>query len=187
MPDPYPRYEVSIAASEAERLLAYRLRHEVFIEEGGDHRYEQPGRLHQDRDDGPGSELLLARTGDGELVGTARLRLLRDGPFIGHELYAFDVLAREAGTPLDEVLPQVIRLDRVALLPGSRGQGLLARMQEFWDARARIRNFRIMVGLISVDNHRSRRAFARIGWREYPHVATGYGRTVQFIWRDLRT
>ena len=187
MPNQDPTYEISVAASDEERLLAYRIRHEVFVEEGGDTRYEKPGRLHQDRDDGPGSELVLAFSSDGEAAGTSRLTLLRNGPFIGHELYGFDVLAKEVGARPEQVLPQIIRLDRVALRPGCRGSGLLRQMQDFCDERAQMHRCQIMVGLISVDNLRSRRAFAKIGWREYPHVATGYGQTMQFIWRDLRS
>src|SRR5690606_3205139 len=121
--------------------------------------------------------------GKGGVVGSFRLTLMRDWPFIGHEVYGFETLASIVSfTSTDSVA----RVDRCVIAKTHRGSGLLRMLQNFTEAAASSMGVEILVGVPGFGNPRSRAAFSKVGWLEYPVVAAYRNFTAQLIYKDIR-
>lgn len=179
-------YRVSIAESQDELNAVYRLRYQVFFEEGGDSRYADHQKKHwSDEDDGPKSTVVAAWTRDGEAVATMRLTCLKDHEFIGHSVFRFDLLAELLNLTEANLRKYVARADRGAVRADHRSKGLVKLCQELIEQLALSKSCDVLVGVPGVDNVRARRAYTKTGWVEYPVQATFRGFTGQLIYKQI--
>ena len=179
-------YRIAIAKHPEELDAVYRLRYQVFFEEGGDDRYADHELKHwRDEDDGPESTVVAAWAKEGTAVATTRLTCLKHRKFIGHSVFRFDLLADQLQRTEAELLDSVARADRGAVMASHRGKGLARLCQNAIEEIAMSYRCDILVAAQGVDNIRARRAYAKAGWCEYPVIATFRGFTGQLIYKRL--
>ena len=179
---------VRLSTTPAEIEMALKLRYEVFFLEGGDARYADHERqIWSDRDDGPQSHLLIAVDDSENVIGTVRLTILRDWQFIALEAYELDVLASHVGVALEELLPRIARLDRGAIALAYRGMGIMPLLQQRAEEVSLRHNCDVFIGSPGVENSRARRAYEKLGWKDYPVIGTYGGFTAQAIFKLLQT
>jgi putative hemolysin len=145
-----PRFALRLAASEADLRAAQRLRHRVFVEEGGARGGAEScaaAGLEADRYDPFCDHLLLYDTlGGGEPVGTTRVMGLAGavaaGGFATEE--EFDIARlRASGRRLMEV-------GRTCLLPEHRGGAAMHRLWQGLAAIVEARRVEVLIGLASL-------------------------------------
>ncbi len=116
--------EISFAITEAQRQAVYRLRYEQYCEAQGLllERADYESRTLYEEDDAH-ARLMIASQ-DGELLGTMRIQMGRDGPFGSEMEQTFEMAS----------FTDVLRLDQLAvgsrfiLHPDVRGTTLMVRM-----------------------------------------------------------
>lgn len=180
------RYVVP-ALTDEELLGALRLRYDVFAMEQGDTRYaDQRRKVHEDDDDRAGRALTFnVRTRLGVLAGSARMTLLRDHAFIAHDVFDWERLASVLRTDTRSLLTRVARLDRVCIAREFRGTGVLKQLVDEIVAAAVSRGATVMVGIVGVENDRSKRAFEKLGWRTYGVIGSARGVRCEHIYLDI--
>jgi hypothetical protein len=179
-------YHIAIAKSPEELASVYRLRYDVFFEEGRDERYADHDLKHwSDEDDCPDATVVAVWTTDGEAVATIRVTCLKHRDFIGHSVFRFDLLADIVNLSEEKLRNRVAKADRGAVRAGHRGKGLVQLCQDMIEKVALSHGCDILVGVPGIGNSRSRRAFEKVGWKEYPVQATFRGFTGQLIYKKL--
>lgn len=169
------------------RMSAYRLRHEVFSREMGDHRYADHERqIWTDCDDGPQSKVIVVINDENEVVGTIRHTRLNDWEIIGKDAYGLTILAEILGLNVKDLESRSSRIDRAAIAMNWRGKSIVRHLQEACERLAKSLGSDILIGIPGIENARSRKAYEKLGWLEYPVVGTHGGFTAQMIYKDLR-
>lgn len=175
-----------LATTPEEVAAALRLRYEVFYVEGGDARYaDHERRVWTDRDDGPQSHLIIAVDDANTVIGTARVTVLRDWEFIGHDAYGFDFLAKHLGVTIEALWPRLARLDRGAVDNRLRGTGISALLQNVVEGVALENHCDLLVGILKVGNLRGIRAYSKLGFTVLPHVRTHAGFAGHLVFKLL--
>ncbi len=177
---------IDLARSEAERILAYRLRYDCFATELGDERYANHGeRVFVDALDGSGGETFVARTQDGGVVGTVRLALRASGNFPSDDLYRWDQLARVTGEATARLLERTVLISRGATAPSWRRLGIMRALMEAAELRAIALGMRYAVAVISdLHGHSGEPWVKTMGYQPY---STGDHRAHRFalVVKDL--
>lgn len=106
--------QVKYAETEAERNEAYRLRHEIYIEELGDNKVPSDGLMTDVIDD---QARILMAFDDDKLVGTLRISWGGDGP-LAAKLYKYFKLSRFSSVVVED---HIIVFDRFVVKPQCRG------------------------------------------------------------------
>jgi len=177
-------YRISVAKTQEELEAVYRLRYQVFFEEGADGRYANHVLKHwRDEDDCPESSVVAAWTQDGQAVATMRLTCLKHRDFIGHSVFRFDLLAEILNRTEIDLRTSVARADRGVVRADHRSKGLVKLCQEVIERTAIGYNCDVLVGVPGISNERSGRAFEKVGWKEYPVQATFRGFSGQLIYK----
>jgi len=163
--------EIKAATSSALVEAACRLRYDVFVEEMGDRRYANDDRrLHVDSFDHPGDNIYVAIDCQ-KVVGTLRLIVCQDGPYIQEELCGYPELAAILGIQQEQLLLHAGFTTRCAVAMSHRGQGLFSLLQDHLEIDARRRNLRYIISVVAEHNDPSYALFTKRGFFKY-HQAT---------------
>jgi hypothetical protein len=179
-------YRIFVATTKDELEAAYRLRYEVFYEEGGDARYANHELRHwRDEDDGEFSKTLICQGVDGVPLGTVRLTWLRDHNFIASDVYDFGLLSSLVKIEELELKKNLARFDRAVVALSKR------RSRVFFDLfncvlRLAIENSTwILVGAANADSATQHQLWKKLGWKPYSEAESRNFRATAF-YLDLR-
>ncbi len=137
-------FRIGFAETEAEVLLAQRLRYDVFFLEEGDERYaDHAVKTFGDERDRR-SRIVVALDDGGVCAATLRLSLRRDGPFIGDHGYPYSKVCARYGA--DQA--SIAVAERAVVWKERRGIGLFVRVFRFAESWLVRQGVRVCVGVV---------------------------------------
>ena len=122
--------EITLASTEKQRQAAYRLRYSAFEDQMVDSAYLDHARreFRDSFDESPTTPLWVAEANGTGVVGTLRAVYRSQGPYANDAGYNWALVSRLSGVPLETIHAQTAVLDRGAVHPDFRRQGLLHRL-----------------------------------------------------------
>jgi predicted GNAT family N-acyltransferase len=157
--------KVKLANSQKEYSAAYHIRYECLCKELGDDSYaSHTKKTLKDKDDHQqNSRVFVAYIGD-KIVGTARLLLRKEHPFIADDFYDYKKLAAQYTITAKELKYNLALIDRVCILKEYRGHNIFRRLYENTLVELNKNACQYLIAAVKVNNLKSQAVFEHFGF-----------------------
>jgi GNAT superfamily N-acetyltransferase len=161
---------VKLATSKQELDAAYHIRYQCLTVELGDNSYaHHQDKIFTDDDDLECHRIFVAYVDD-VIVGTARLLMRKEHPFIEDDFYIYPQLASLFSLPTQELMEKIALIDRVCILKAYRGHNIFTVFYNTILAEMRHNHCCYLLAAIHHDNVKSQAVFVHFGFKQLPEL-----------------